>query len=445
MSEAPARTHAANRENQRTEARDRSQEAALQEETVPAVEPSIAGLLMEDRPADVSLQRHASVIGDPRLHLPANVVRRAALASQMQRNYGNSYMNQVINLARATSEAPAQHAGLSAVHGNALQRDLESELSEPMQGSSTPEGRAAIQERRERMEAYVRSLEPAEARRLLRRLEHRRPGDSLSELFYERLSSSVRRGLLEVLREAAQPAEAEAEASEESREEEAPAGESAAPPAASGTREMPEVRLPIDLNRMRFTLAPMPYGPITITPSLRLNGTLVARPTDSALARVARLNLRDCRLEMAQSFGDAWGSAGYEFTSSGLAVDVFDRRFNMRMKIVGNTIEFEVPADNISSTQGDWRFEGSMGMVLALQINGNPAVVEAVVTTLSAAATVAAMLAAMARWGAQLAEAVGPLLEGFATQATRLVPIIVIEPVIRGYMEEQERGPSPIA
>jgi hypothetical protein len=148
---------------------------------------------------------------------------------------------------------------------------------------------------------------------------------------------------------------------------------------------------------------------------------------------------------MAQSFGNAWGSAGYELTSSGLAIDVFDRRWNMRMKVNGNTIEFETPADNISSTQGDWHFEGSMGMVLALEIGGNPAVVEAVLTAIAVVTTVAALIAAMARFGVQLAEAVGPLLEGLATQATRMVPIIVIEPVIRGYMEEQRRGPSPIA
>jgi len=473
MSDAPAKGHAQAQEPAKTEAKDRAQEPALQEEMGLATESTMMGFLLDDRPSDTALERHVSLLGDPRLSFSPNAVQRAAITDQLQRRYGNSYVNQVVSLARERNASPQVGVhSLMAVHetggapGLIVQRDLEDELSAPMPAPSSPDRRRAIQERRERMEEYVRSLEPGEARGLLQRLRRRRPGDRLSELFHDRLSGGLRSSLLRILEEVASSPEPEAEApegagaeapgtaGERGAGEEEPAAEegerAAGPAAAPGARGMPDIRYPLNLNRMRFSTGPIPYGPITITPSIRLSGTLVARPTDSALPRIARLNLRNRQMDMAQSFGNAWGGAGYNLSSSGLSVSVFDRQCNMRMTVSGNKIEFSTPADTISSTQGDWRFEGSMGMVLSLEIGGNPAVVEAVLTAIAVVTTVAALIAAMARWGVQLAEAIGPLFEGLAAGATRFVPIIVVEPVIRGYMEEveererQRRGLSPM-
>jgi len=195
---------------------------------------------------------------------------------------------------------------------------------------------------------------------------------------------------------------------------------------------------------MRTTLSRVPCGLITITPSLKLSGALEARPTGSALASVARMNVSERRLEMAQSFGSAFGSAGYAFTAQGLAVDIFDRRFNLRMRVTRTGLEFEVPAQSISSTRGNWRFEGSMGMILALTFSGNPAIVEALLSVLGTVATVAAALAAAARLGAALGNAVGGGLRAFGMAATRAVPIIVL-PGTREILEEQRRGPGGIA
>ena len=223
------------------------------------------------------------------------------------------------------------------------------------------------------------------------------------------------------------------------------AGQQAAGPASAPAGRRQEAlgfRLPLDA--MRTTLSPVPCGPITITPSLRLSGALEARPTRSALASVARMDVSQRRLEMAQSFGSAFGSAGYQFTAQGLTIDIFDSRFNLRMRRTPTGLEFEAPAQNISSTRGNWRFEGSMGMVLALAFSGNPAIVEALLSVLGAVATVAAALAAAAGFGVALANAVGGGLRAFGMAATRAVPIIVL-PGTREILEEQRRGPGGIA
>jgi len=219
MSDAPARGHAQAQEPAKTDARDRTQETGLQEEVGLATESMMMGFLLDDRPSDTALERHVSLLSDPRLSLSPNAIQRAALTEQLQRRYGNGYVNQVVSLARERNAVPQ----IGGAPGLIIQRDLEDELSAPMPAPSSPDRRRAIQERRERMRAYVRSLDPEEARGLLRRLQRRRPGDRLSELFYDRLHGAVRRELLRILRSASGPAAPETGA-REGREPEAREG-----------------------------------------------------------------------------------------------------------------------------------------------------------------------------------------------------------------------------
>lgn len=222
---------------------------------------------------------------------------------------------------------------------------------------------------------------------------------------------------------------------------EGPTGEEAPPPSTEVT-EAPELRLPIEGFTIRA--GPVPCGPIIILPSLRLGGRLAARPTASRLATMTRINMATHRAELAQTFATEMGRAGYEYTSGGLAITVFNNRYNMSMKVVGTTVEFEAPAEDIRQEIDDWQIIGHMGLKLILTLTGNPAVIEAVLASLTAAAAAGALLTQVSRIGTGLAQAVRGLAQQ-ALQGARAIPIIVL-PGAAEFLEDlemrrrQERG-----
>lgn len=382
MAEAQPRNHAVGCDAEKAQERKRLPERGQQQmpgmsgETVPFV--SLVGGSAMGLPEE----RHAALLGDPRLGHRANAVQRARLVSGIQRDYGNRHVQRIV-----------KRLDTRGTNQGMLQRRL-------------PEGT------------------------LQREGDHGPP-------------ETVRIGqpALVLQRE---------DETEQSTPEESQVTSTSGPTPEGETGQTLAATIPFD--SFVTTLPPVPCGPIIVNPSLRLSGEITASPTRAGAARVATLNLRERQLEISQAFSNEMGEASYEITAHGLALEIFDSRINLGMRLEGNTLEFSAPARDISFTRGDWTFEGSLAIVLALEIHGNPAIVRAVLLALSAAIAVGAAISTIATYGsavarffAGLGEAIGVILEGAGSMAPSIVPIIVL-PGTQEYLQHMQgtgRGGRP--
>lgn len=64
---------------------------------------SLAGLL-GDSAMDLPVERHTALLGDPRFSHPANAVQRARMVSELQRKYGNVYVQRVMESVNAQAK-----------------------------------------------------------------------------------------------------------------------------------------------------------------------------------------------------------------------------------------------------------------------------------------------------------------------------------------------------
>ena len=81
---------------EKAQERKRHPESAPEHTGAPAAEAiSFAGLL-GDSAMDLPVERHAALVGDPRFSAPVNAVQRAAILSELQRGYGNAYVQRVM-------------------------------------------------------------------------------------------------------------------------------------------------------------------------------------------------------------------------------------------------------------------------------------------------------------------------------------------------------------
>ena len=101
MSEAQPKNHVQGRDAEKGQERKRLPDPAQQQvpgmagESTPFV--SLVGESVMDLPED----RHAALLGDPRLQHRANAVQRARLVSGIQRSYGNWHLQRVLNRTHA--------------------------------------------------------------------------------------------------------------------------------------------------------------------------------------------------------------------------------------------------------------------------------------------------------------------------------------------------------
>lgn len=223
-----------------------------------------------------------------------------------------------------------------------------------------------------------------------------------------------------------------------------PAGgaEPAGPMETSSPREGVAVRIP--LNEAVGELPPMPYGVFLITTRMRVRGALVARAAGSVAARWARLNAVDRQLEAYHTFQNEVGQAQFELTPSGCTIQLMGNSINLAVRISGNVLEFVAPARPFSATMGEVTFDGTFGLSLAFEVNGNPAAVEALLAALATSAEIGAVLggitaagAAVARFGTALGEAVNAALRAFAMGASGFLPVVL--PGAEEMLEEQRR------
>jgi hypothetical protein len=211
-------------------------------------------------------------------------------------------------------------------------------------------------------------------------------------------------------------------------------------PSTEGPMVVPCVKLPIP--EAPVTAPPISAGLFTVTASLKLSGDITVTRTSPMPAAVASANARSLSLEITQNFATELGGMGYEITSEGLAITVFDQRFPMEMKITGNSIEFKAAAQDIRKVLGDWEYKGSLGLVLTLTLSGNWVAIRAFLLALSAAAALAVLAA---RIGAWLAAAFGLLARGLVFVYSRMIlPIIIIPPELleKGPPGTVPRGPT---
>ena len=57
--------------------------------------------ILGDSAMELPVERHAALLGDPRFSHPANAVQRARMVSELQRRYGNNYVQEVVTAAQA--------------------------------------------------------------------------------------------------------------------------------------------------------------------------------------------------------------------------------------------------------------------------------------------------------------------------------------------------------
>ena len=55
------------------------------------------GQMVGDSVMELPVERHAALLGDPRFAHPANAVQRARMVSELQRKYGNTYVQRMVN------------------------------------------------------------------------------------------------------------------------------------------------------------------------------------------------------------------------------------------------------------------------------------------------------------------------------------------------------------
>ncbi|MFO8009692.1 MAG: hypothetical protein R6U89_02655 [Dehalococcoidia bacterium] len=122
-------------DRQRCHEPERKAEAAPDFGTASATFEGLLGASAVDPPVD----RHSSLLADPRLSHPANAVQRARIVSRIQESYGNAYVQRILGV---TQNRPASIARSMLPTGSSgerlvLQRDLSEEetsaLSEELQ------------------------------------------------------------------------------------------------------------------------------------------------------------------------------------------------------------------------------------------------------------------------------------------------------------------------